>query len=539
MNRKSFLWLLVLALLVGAVVPAAAQGKSITISFTQEPDNLLPMYTTMTFAGYVNQLFLAGVWEFDEDYNPVPVLVSEIPSVDNGGISADGRTLTYKLKDGLTWSDGDPLDAADVLFTFDMWANEANTPQGRTPYDLVESIEAPDATTVVVTFKEPYAPWLGFNFRPMPEHILRPEFEAAGTLDGVFFGKMPNVSSGGYVLAEYEVGNYMRFTANEAFALGKPKIDTIVITFIPDDQAYVASLQAGDTDIGTFFPASDAQGLTDAGLDVRLIPSGYNEGLFMNAGDRAHPAMSDVRVRKALALAFDRFSISRDLNYGVLPPGASYWEDTPYANPDLEPVPYDPAQAAALLDEAGWVDSDGDGIRDKDGVKLELRFAATTRSIRRDMQALAQQWYRDLGIELKLENYESGVFFSSYNEGGPIATGQYDIATWSSAPGYFPDPDTIRFDCDQIYSDENPDGANDNYYCDEKLTELLKLQRTQVDPEERIATFHEIDKMIYDAYIWVSTWFDADLWAVSGRLQNVRLNGSTPYFDVQNWDVTG
>ncbi|NWG18646.1 MAG: peptide ABC transporter substrate-binding protein [Chloroflexi bacterium] len=540
MNRKyAFVLVAMLALLVGMVAPAAAQGSAITVMWPQEPDAINPMYTTMTFGGYTYQLFLAAVWEFDENYNPYPVLVSEMPSPENGGISEDGRTFTYKLKEGMLWSDGDPLDSADVLFTLDMWANERNTTQGRSPYDLIESAEAPDATTVVITFSEPYAPWLGFNFRPLPEHILRPIFEAEGTLDNAEFNKNPTVASGPYVLAEYVVGTFMRFVANPNFVLGAPKIETVVVTFVPDEQAYTASMLAGDADLGTFFPASEVQTLRDAGIDVRIIGSGYNEGLFFNAGDRAHPAMADIRVRKALALGFDRFSISEDLNYGVLPPGASYWENTPYANPNLEPVPYDPEQAKALLDEAGWVDSDGDGIRDKDGVKLEVRFIATTRGIRRDMQALAQQWYQELGISMLIENYESGVFFGGYDEGGPAATGQYEIATWSSAPGGFPDPDTVRFECDYIPSDDNPAGDNWNYFCDEELDALLKQQRTETDAEARIALFHQIDEKIYNSYIWVSTWFDADLWAVSPRLTNVRLNGTTPFFDIVNWELAG
>src|SRR5512145_265233 len=109
--RKSFLFsLIVVLLLVVALMPAAAQDKAVTVSWTQEPDSLTPMYTTMTFAGYTNGLIFAAAWDYDEDYNPVPVLITEMPSQANGGISEDGTTFTFKLKEGLVWSDGDPLD---------------------------------------------------------------------------------------------------------------------------------------------------------------------------------------------------------------------------------------------------------------------------------------------------------------------------------------------------------------------------------------------------------------------------------------------
>lgn len=539
MSKKYLALLLVLLLLVGAVVPASAQGKSVTVSWTQEPDNLNPMYTTMTFSGYTNGLLFATAWDYDENYNPVPVLLTEVPSPENGGISEDGTTFTFKLKEGLMWSDGDPLDSTDFKFTYDMYMSDQNTPLTRAPFDQFAGVEAPDPTTFIIRFDQPYAPWVGtLNYKVLPEHVLAPIFEEAGTLDGAEFNRQPTVSSGAYVLAEYSPGSFMRFTPNPNFVLGVPKIETLVVTFIPDDQAYVASLQAGDTDLATFFPASDVETLRDAGVDVRLIASGYNEGLFFNVSpERGHPALQDVNVRKALAMAFDRFSISEDLNYGVLPPGSSFWEQTPFENPDLEPVPFDLQQAAALLDEAGWTDTDGDGIRDKDGVKLELRFAATTRQIRQDMQALAQQWFGEIGVGVIIQNYESNVFFNGYAEGGPVATGDYDVATWSSNPN-FPDPDTVRFQCDQVPSDENPAGDNWNYFCDPELDKLFEQQRVTTDYDQRVEVFHQIDQMLYDQYVWVNTWYDADLWGVGPKLQNVRLNGITPFFDVVNWDVS-
>lgn len=538
MNKKVFVFLLLAALLVVAVVPAAAQGKSVTVSWPQEPDSLNPMYTTMTYATYTNTVIYAAAWDYDENYNPIPVLVEEIPSPENGGISEDGTTFTFKLKDGLVWSDGDPLDSADFKFTYDMYMSDQNAPLTRAPFDQFAGVEAPDPATVVISFEQPYAPWVGtLNFKVLPEHALRPVFEEAGTLDGAEFNRQPTVSSGAYVLEEYQSGSFMRFSPNTSYVLGTPKIDTLIVSFITDDQAYVASLEAGDSDIGTFFPASDAQTLRDAGMEVSLIPSGYNEGLFFNVSpERGHPALQDVNVRKALAMAFDRFSISEDLNYGVLPPGASFWEQTPYANPDLEPVPFDPEQSKQLLDAAGWVDSDGDGIRDKDGVKLEIRFAATTRQIRQDMQALAQQWFADIGVGVIIENYESNQFFIGYAEGGPMATGQFDIATWSSNPN-FPDPDTVRFQCSQVPSDDNLAGDNWNYFCDPALDELFEQQRVTTDYDARVAIWHQIDQMLYDQYVWVNTWFDADLWAVNSRLQNVKLNGVTPFFNVVEWDV--
>lgn len=535
--QKTLKFLVVSLLLLALAAPGFAQGKSITVAWLQEPDNLNPMYTTMTYAGYNIGLYLAGAWDFDADFNPIPVLVSEIPSVDNGGISADLTTFTLRLREGLVWSDGDPLDSADFLFTYEMYVSPSNTPLSTSPWDRIGSIEAPDATTVIVTFPQAYVPWIGLFNRILPKHVLRPVFEADGTLDNAAFNRAPSVASGPYVFESWDVGNFMRFTANPNFALGTAKIDTLITRFITESAPYVQSLILGDSQIGTFVDWSDVPALREAGLNVMVLASGYNEGWYMNVGPGAHPAMADVNVRKAIALGFDRLGITTDLFFGGTYPAASNWEATPYANPNLQAVPYDPAMAAQLLDEAGWVDSDGDGIRDKDGEKLSLRFVTNTREIRRSVQAVAQQQLGEIGIEILLENYPSDIFFNGYADGGPIARGEYDIAEWSSSPPGFPDPDTARFTCDQIPSDESPSGNNWNYYCDPELDALFALQATQTDYEERIATFHEIDERIYNSYIWVGVWFDADVWIVGSSVLNANLNAVYPFYDVINWDV--
>ena len=537
MTRKNLFVALLIVLLAAFAGQVGAQGKSLTISWPQEPDSLNPMYTTMTFSGYTYQLYLAGAWVYDEAYNPLPVLVEELPTTENGGISADGKVFTLKLKEGLLWSDGDPLDSADFVFTYEMKMSDANTPLTRAPYDRVASVEAPDPLTVVVTFDAPYAPWLGLFTYVLPQHVLGPVFEAEGTLDNAAFNRNPTVASGPYIFEEWNIGNFMRFRANPNFVGGVASIDTVVITFIPDDQAYVASLIAGDTEFGTFVSPSEVRNLQAAGLDVRLIASGYNEGWFLNTDpERAHPAMSDVRVRKAIGLGFDRFTVVADLLDDVFPVTTSWWENTPYANPDLRPIPYDPAEASRLLDEAGWVDSNGNGIRDKDGVELELRFVATTRQIRQDIQAVAQQQLGEIGIGILIENYPSSVFFNGYADGGPVATGQYDIATWSSSPAAFPDPDTDRWTCRQIPSDDNPTGGNWNYYCDPRIDELTTLQSQTTDYDARVAIFHELDKLVYDAYIWLGAWYDADVWVISKNVIGANPNGTTPFWDIVNWD---
>ncbi|GAB4508681.1 MAG: peptide ABC transporter substrate-binding protein [Anaerolineae bacterium] len=542
-NRRWLVLVLALIMLLGAVLPVSAQGKSVTILYPQELDNLNPMYTNMFFVAITRDLYIAPAWAFDKDLNPVPVLVTEIPSVENGGLNEDGTVLTLSLRDDITWSDGEPITAADFVFTYEMIIDQNNVPNSRYPYDpadgIVESIEAVDDTTVVVNFVEPFAPWVTNIFTyVLPEHVLRPVFEEEGTLDNAEWNRAPTVGSGPFVFDEWEVGSFTRFARNENYYNGTANLDVVVIRYITDDQALVASLLNGEGDFATFISYADLPQLRDAGFTPEFVASGYNEQWFFNQREGlGHPALQDVRVREALVLAFNRFQITEDLLFGDTYPADSYWENTPYDNPDIEAPPYDPERAVALLDEAGWVDSNGDGTRDKDGVELVLRYITNQRQIRVDVQAVVQQAFEEIGVGVELFNYPSDQFFNGYAAGGPAAIGDYDIAEWSQNPS-FPDPNTSVFLCGQIPSDENPEGSNYTGYCNEEVDALFAEQARTVDPEARVAIFHEIDRILNEEFSFVGVWYDPDVYIVSGRVQNSAVNGVTPFWNAVEWDVT-
>jgi ABC-type transport system substrate-binding protein len=165
--------------------PAApAEKKVATFIWTQEFDTLNPLYSNMWFTSVTYSVWNCYAWYYDEENNPLPVLVSEIPSTENGGISADGKTITLKLREDLVWSDGTPLTADDFIFTYNMWISPKNAVSGVSPYDRIDKIEAPDPQTLVTTFKEPYAPWMGTLWHGiLPKHILQPIFDTDGTLE--------------------------------------------------------------------------------------------------------------------------------------------------------------------------------------------------------------------------------------------------------------------------------------------------------------------------------------------------------------------
>jgi len=516
---------------------APMEPKVVTFAWTQEPDSLNPFYTDMWFSAILQQLYLCWAWEYDDTNSPFPHLVTEMPSLDNGGLSEDGLTITLNLRDNIVWSDGEPLTSADFKFTYDMVMDDANTVNSQYPYDALTSVEAPDPQTVVMNFSEPFAAWeANFWHGILPAHVLQPVFDAEGSLSEADWNQGPSVGCGPYVFDEWESGSYMRFVKNENYWKGTAKIDEVFLQFVPDDAAQTAALTAGDADLGTFPPLSDIPGLQDAGLTVYSVNGGYSEGWFFNLRDMAAPAVKDVVVRQAIAMSIDRQAIVDDLLLGLSEPAETLWDALPtYVSPDIVPWTYDPETAKTMLEEAGYVDSDGDGIReDLDGNPLVLVHGTTVREIRQDIQAVTQQQLREVGIDLDIQSYDADIFFGGFSDGAPPAIGENDIMEWSDST-YFPDPDTDYWLCSQLATEDNPFGYN-YYGCDEELDALFQAQIVETNPATRIELFHQITKYMHDNVYWLGLYVDPDMWIVNSNLTGVKISGVTPFYSIMDWD---
>jgi peptide/nickel transport system substrate-binding protein len=520
--------------------PVAAEPKIATIAYVQDFDILNPLYAQALSSIYTQSIWNCRAWNFDDQNAPLPVLVDELPSLENGGVSQDGRVITLKLRDDIAWSDGQPITAQDFVFTYQMIIDPDNGVATVAPYDLVESVTAPDERTVVVTFKQPYAAWLSALWQSLlPSHVLQPVFDAQVTLLNAEWNTAPTVGCGPFVFQSWDKGKSARFTANPDYWLGRPKLDEVLVTFVADDPAKVAALKSGVADLSVFLTNSALYmpELQNAGMQTFQVNSGYNEGwFFYQDPTNGHPALQDERVRQAIALSLDRESMIRDLLGGQSQPVATYWDNTPYVDPSVKPWPYDPERAKALLDEAGWVDSNGNGTRDKDGVELSLTYGTTTNELRQAVQASAVTQLAQVGIKLEPSNYDSGTFFQGYNEGGPAATGQLDIFQYAARTKNYPDPGTNDFLCSQIPS-TNELGENWSWLCDQELDQLLQQQAAQIDYEQRQGTLHQITKIVADKVYFAGLWNDPDRWAATPRLLNVGLSGITPFYNIYEWDI--
>jgi peptide/nickel transport system substrate-binding protein len=528
-------------------VEPEAEPKVLTMMFTQEPDSLNAIYYGMWYAALVADLFNPGLWTWNDVLEPSLEMAAEFPTKENGLISEDGMTVTIPINPDAKWSDGEPVTAEDFVFTYEMIMDPANIAVNSTwPYaDYVETITAED-NSLVIQFSDTFAAWATTMFGfVLPKHILQPVYDSEGTIDDAEWNRDPTVVNGAFKLKEWEAGGYLALEANDSYWRGRPNLDQINILIVPDSEAQMNGIKAGDTDVGIFLSYSEIPTLQalEHYVDMQMVLSGYNESWFFNlntdetAAKNGHPALQDVRVRQAIAYAVDFDAICEELLYGETYPPPTKWEETPYAYPDANPYKYDPEKAEALLDEAGWVDSNGDGTRDKDGVELVLIYATTQgREIREQTQVVAMQMLAEVGIGIEVQNGSYDVFWNSYGEGGPIATGQFDIGEWSDSFS-FPDPTESQWLCSEIPSDESPDGSNWYGICDEELDALFRAQEVEMDPVKRIELFHEVSKIINEKAYWLGVWHDNDLWTTSKRAKNVRFSGADPFWNCFEWDV--
>jgi peptide/nickel transport system substrate-binding protein len=508
----------------------------------------------MNYAVWIAQLTLVGLGEWDDKGNFVPELGAEVPSADNGGVSPDGLTITWKLRDCLYWSDGEPLTSADVKFTWQTIMDPGNIVTSRNGYDKIDSIETPDDNTVVIKFKSLYPPWQTlFTQGPnnsgsiLPKHIL----EGQTGLEKNPFIHQPTVSSGPFVIAEWLAGDHLTLLPNPNFYKGRAKLDQLLIKFIPDPETALAALQTGDIDWYPDFSESDIAtvGALEPKVHLIVVPGSDFEHYLFNLGTTAGVdgqaksksdvdgfcPFRDVKVRKAIVLGIDRQTIVDTLLAGKTTVPASQWPNNGWTNADLKPEAYDPDQAMALLDEAGYKPG-ADGIRegqcDGQTVKLSFRFDTTDKQIREDIAVAAQADLLKIGIEFKPTFTPAGTFFATYPEDGILPTGKFDMAGYTT--GFYPDPypTTGDWNCD-IPSKDNPSGTNNYHLCDPQIVKLLDDLNATADPAKRKVAVDALQKYIQDNALVIPMYARANVYGHVDRF----VPGPFGFLSNLNWNA--
>ena len=534
--------------------------KGINIAFEQEPDQAVSQYSNMSFSAWIWQMYGIGPGKWDDQNNLIPYAAEEIPSAENGGVSEDGLTITYKLKDCIFWSDGEPITSADFVFNWQAAMDPANAPVSRGGWDKIASVEAPDERTVVITFSELYPSWPTiFNLGPnnlsgglLPAHV----FEGQTGLETNPQIHQPTWAGGPFAIKEWVPGDHMTLVRNPNYFGTPAKLDYINIKFVPDPEAGLAALQAGDVQLMVNLAESDIptiQGLESQGIQLRVDATPDFEHLFFNLGTVAGvdgAGISDVdgfcpfkdpNVRKAIAMGIDRLSFIK--NYLQVEDAAfiaSLWPNSYWYNTALEPYPYDPEQANALLDEAGYpVGSDGirAGTCDGQEVRFSLGIETTTAQRRVDNVLTIQSDLKQIGIDIIPNHLPAGTFFGSYTDGADMPRGNFDMAVYTT--GFYPDPDSSdSFGCDDVPSAANTAGSNNYHICDPELDAMFLEALKSADPATRKAVYDEIQQYMFDNVIIIPLYARANIFAYSDTLVFPPSSGyANAFWSAEDFDI--
>jgi peptide/nickel transport system substrate-binding protein len=462
-----------------------------------------------------------------KDFSAVPDLATEVPTQDNGGISSDGLTWTYHIRSGIKWSDGVPLTAKDVAYTFNRVIDEH---QGCcfSYLKYVTSVTAPDDTTVVLKLSQP-AIMNHIDIYIYPEHI----WSKVSTSDAKTFENFPGVTSGAFTPVEWKKGQFMRLEANPDYFQGAPHVDEIVWRVFNNQDAAVEALKNHEIDfIDTLKPnlfnsLKNAPGVGTAVTVTDLLDDlAFNTGALQGDGN---PVLQDPVFRKAISMAIDKQTLVDKVMLGYATPGDTlvspltpFWHATV---PTSQVIPFDIAGANQLLDQAGYVDTNNNGIRNapNGGPDINLRYYLTS-SIDATVPTaqFVQNWLKQIGIATTVKSYGDSKMADIE------VAGTYDIVQWDWYAGIDPDFILSVATCAQR-PQVNSDGQNvggiwsDTQYCSKQYDKLYLQQKTALDPNQRADIVKQMQLQLYDDAAYVVLWYDSDLQAY-----NTDWTGFTP-----------
>jgi peptide/nickel transport system substrate-binding protein len=427
--------------------------------------------------------------------------------------SDDGLTYTYTLREGLLWSDGTPLTADDVAWTVNTsrdqgWMNHSS---------ITANLEATavDARTVTITSSVPDPKLPTMDVYILPKHIW--EEQAAG--DITTYDALDGVGAGPFTLQEWKSGQSWTMKANPNYWKGAPAIDQVVFRVFTNADAMVAALKKGEIDAANAVPSSAFAELQSAeGIEAIFGTQGSMSELAMNGmggglGD-GHPALQDVDVRHAIHHAIDKQVLfDRVINgYGVQGTTLSVSPDPAWkpAIPEAEQYTYDPAKAQQLLDDAGYVDTNGDGVREMPGGGQELVFRYAERSeseVAAPIRELITGWLEQIGIGTEVSVVDDTQLTDV------VASGEYDLFVWGWTPFVDPDPMLSYFRCEQLTTSLDAYGYNDANWCSDEYDALYTQQNQELDRTKRIELVHQMLRLFYDQSTYVVLFEDAELQA--------------------------
>jgi len=500
----------------------------------EELDNLNPILSTELFVSDVCQLLYSGLIDYDDHAEMIPDVALAVPTLANHGISRDGLTITYHLRHGVTFSDGVPLTAADVKFTWQQIMNPNNNASTRYPYDDVSSIDTPDPYTVIVHLKAPLSPFVGYFMRNgtlgsiIPKHLL----DKYPDLNRLPFDTNP-VGSGPFIVTHYQPGVELDLRANPHYWRGPPKLRAIEYRIIPNQNTLLTQISTHEIDF--YFDAPEVQyALLKAmpGVRVTARPNQSFEHVSFNC---RRPPLDDVRVRQAIAYSIHWDDLARNVYLGLGEPGMADIAPSSWAyDPDIHAYPFDPARARQLFAAAGWTPG-SDGVLEKNGQPLSLTITTVAGvTTREKAEELIQQDLRHAGVDLSIKNDHANMLFATYGANGTFARGRFDLGlyAWSYT---IPEPDdTLTLGPEQV----PPNGQNYTFCADAQIGQYQKEARTSYDRAVRRAAVLKLQQREYEVIPRHTIVWRANIDALNADMQGFKpVPAVSDFWNAYDWSI--
>ena len=503
---------------VALVLPLLAQPAlakdDLVIGVAQFPASLNPYYDSLTIKSYVLGFGIRPVTAFDKDWKLSCLLCAELPTLDNGLAKLDGKgmAVTLKIKPELTWGDGVPVTAKDVVFTWKLGRDPTSGFANSHPWDRAGSIDVIDDKTVVLHLDKVRVDYNQWDTL-LPAHVEGPAFEKAGNFaeyqKQTVFSRAPTTAglyNGPFVMTAYQSGQQVVFEPNPNWKGPRPGLRRIILKLIENTAALQANLLSGDVDM----VAGEGVGLTiDQVIALRKANPDKFEYIFKPSLTFEHidlkienPFLAEVKVRRALLAAIDRQTLVDRLFEGMQPV-ADTWVNRldPYASKDLARFPYDPNLARAMLAEAGYKPG-ADGIcRNAAGEKLSLEINTTAGN-----KAVLQSMWKASCIEVTIKNEPARTLF-----GETLKKRQYSgmiMYAWSSGVG---DSPRSTLGSDKIPTAANNWGGNNGIaFSDARMDQLIEQSETELDTTKQKAIWAEMQKIYAEKVLVLPLFFRAD-----------------------------
>jgi peptide/nickel transport system substrate-binding protein len=488
-----------------------------------------------------------------------PVLAAEVPSRANGGLAADGKSVTYKLKPGVKWADGRPFTADDVVFTYQFVINKETGATTYASYDNIEKVEALAPTTVKITFKAPtpawYLPFVGTNGMVLPKHAL--ESYIGSTSRNAPFN-LKAFGTGPYKVESFRPGDLLIYSINEHYREPtKPAFQQVQIKGGGDaTSAARAVLETGEYDyawnLQVEWPV--LQAMMKAGKGVVITESGGGvEQIFCNMTDpnkevdgqrssvkAPHLFLTDLKVRQALGLAIDRETIAKQL-YGLEGVATANVLTTPTrVSSKNTKIVFDLAKANQLLDEAGW-QRGPDGIRSKGGVKLQVTYSTSVNTLRQKEQEIVKAGWAKIGVAATLKSVDAGVFFgSSPGNIDTLAHFYVDVQMYTSTfSSPFPSPYMVQFYSgdrvkDLAQKENNWSGRNSTRWVNKEFNQLFDQAQVELDPKKNDALWIKMNDLVVGQGVSLPI---NDRTLVAARVATLETGPNLTPFDSQPWNI--